>query len=454
MFKLAMAALGAMALVTAIALVLLTTHLYDASRDLEAAVHSVHLADSAELDLLLYTRAQDPVVRASREQLLRDKLERLGTFVTTEAEAEALARARASVEQHLMSRPPPDVRSESLAEAYRALQHVATINLAQAGDQQRQAAAYDRLANVLGVTAALLLIGSLATFFRWVRRGTFLPLLGIAAAMRRNALGERDARAPESGVAEVHDIGKTFNDMAEALARQRDHQLTVLAGIAHDLRNPLSALSLTTEIFDESRPLPDERRLRQGLGVVRRQVRTLARMVDDLLDAARLEAGKVELELESHDLRQLVRQSTELLDAGTRRIEVVLGAEPLLVLGDSTRLEQIITNLVSNALKFSPADRPVLVRAARAGGEIVLSVQDQGVGLSPAEVEQLFVPFQRLGGSRGTTGSGLGLSIVRRLVEAHGGRIEIESEKERGSTFEVHLPLAASTPAQAASLLH
>jgi signal transduction histidine kinase len=240
-------------------------------------------------------------------------------------------------------------------------------------------------------------------------------------------------------------MARTFNEMAASLARQQQDQLTFLAGVAHDLRNPLSALKMSTALVDPSRPEASPERIQKMLALVRRQVARLDRMVGDLLDSTRIEAGNLDLQLEERDARELARSVVELYEAAGpgHALSLHLPEAPLLLRCDGTRIEQVLNNLVSNALKYSPVGTRVDVTVAQEGEEVVLSVADQGMGISAEERRHLFAPFQRTDGAREhAPGAGLGLSVARRIVEAHGGRIEVDSHPGQGSVFRVWLPLA------------
>jgi two-component system, OmpR family, sensor histidine kinase MtrB len=281
----------------------------------------------------------------------------------------------------------------------------------------------------------------------WMRRSVFRPLLDISQAMRRFGGGRKRTRAPEDGPTELREMARTFNEMANSLSRQQEEQLTFLAGVAHDLRNPLSALKMSAALINSGRPLPEER-LQKTMALVRRQVARLDRMVGDLLDSTRIEAGRFELSLEERDVRELAREVVELYLAGgsSHDLRLVLPEEPVLLRADATRVEQVLHNLVSNALKYSPVGSRVDVLVERSGEEVVLSVVDRGIGISKEELRGLFTPFRRTGRARETApGVGLGLSVARRIVEAHRGRIEVDSRAGVGSTFRVRLPLGSAT---------
>ena len=244
-------------------------------------------------------------------------------------------------------------------------------------------------------------------------------------------------------------MARNFNRMADALARQRQGQGAFLASVAHDLRNPISALKLTTAAFPPGAPLPSEVRLRRALEVVRRQAGKLERMLNDLLDTARIEAGEVEMRIERLDLRDLVRSALELFEGSSPQhrlvSEVPQSAVP--VYCDPLRIEQVLANLISNAIKYSPAGGEVRVILRIANGEAVIQVTDQGIGIPERDRATIFEPFRRTGSLRSAVaGAGLGLYVVRRLVEAHAGSVAVASMEGVGTIFTVRLPLAHDAP--------
>jgi signal transduction histidine kinase len=167
-------------------------------------------------------------------------------------------------------------------------------------------------------------------------------------------------------------------------------------------------------------------------------------MIQDLVDAARQEGGQLHLErqpvlLQTY-LPELFQRATTVME--TSRVRLDLPGDLPAVFADYNRLERIITNLLSNALKYSGPGAPVLVRARRIAAEVEVAVIDQGRGIAPDDLPHLFERFYRAKGERATEGIGLGLYITKQLVEAHGGRIWVESEVGNGSTFMFTLPLA------------
>ena len=233
-----------------------------------------------------------------------------------------------------------------------------------------------------------------------------------------------------------------FRDVTELrlLEQQREEYLAL---VSHDLRNPLSTLMMSVAVLKRSM---DEKGLVQESSVIARAERSANRMksmIEELTEATALEAGGVALPREACDVRELVVAVVGRLDeARARRITIEAeGASPYLALGDASRLERVIANLLTNALKYSADDAPVTVRLMRRTGSIELDVIDRGIGIAPESLNRLFERyFRTAAGKAHASGLGLGLYIARLIAEAHGGRIEVSSEVGKGSTFRLVLP--------------
>lgn len=224
---------------------------------------------------------------------------------------------------------------------------------------------------------------------------------------------------------------------AELLARGRED---VLGVVAHDLRNPLNAMGMSLQLLLEEAPSPERRRL---LEVATRAVKQMNRLVSDLLDTVRLQAGRISLNVESVRVNEILRQADATFRpvATQRNIDLAIETPELdaAVRADPVRVSQIVGNLLGNAVKFVPEHGRVVLRALRDGPNVVFQVEDSGPGIPPADVEHLFDKFWRA--RKGDTrGVGLGLTIAKGLVEAHGGKIWVESAPGRGSTFSFTLP--------------
>ncbi len=240
---------------------------------------------------------------------------------------------------------------------------------------------------------------------------------------------------------------------SEADSRAKDEFLSI---VSHELRTPLTPLLAWSSMLQSSTITPA--RAAEGLAAIERSARTQARLIEDLLDVSRIVSGKLALELEPAELNEAVRAAIDAVRPAALDKGVVLVAEleprgaPLQ--GDPVRLQQIVANLLTNAVKFTPAGGRAVVRLAREGGSIRLTVRDTGQGIEPAFLPYVFERFRQADSSttRMQGGLGLGLAIVRHLVEAHGGYVTAASGgRGKGATFTVILP--ASLPAPVAGPL-
>ncbi|MCY1023022.1 sensor histidine kinase [Pyxidicoccus sp. MSG2] len=304
-----------------------------------------------------------------------------------------------------------------------------------------------RRAHVVGLVVSLAMVTGAALAFWTLRRELYWPLEAVREALLRFRPGMPLQRAPAAGVREIRDIASAFNETASRLERQREVQLGFLAGVAHDLRNPLQALRAAATSVRPERPLPPEQTLRDRFSLVARQVDRLARMVEDLLDTSRIEAGQLSLQCGEHDLVELVRESVELHRplSDAHPLETSWPKGSLWVRCDGARIAQVLNNLLSNAIKYSPDGGTVRVEVGNTADGAWVAVHDPGVGVAPSERESIFEPFRRSATHRANIpGVGLGLSVARRILEAHGGSIHVESEPGHGSTFRIQLPQATT----------
>jgi signal transduction histidine kinase len=430
-------AIGGVALVTAAALVLISSDHRHSSAVLRAAVESVRLAEEAAIGLLLHARAGDALARLEIERDLREKLERAAEFATSSHEQEILRTATEELEAYLRATDEAR-RTEQLERAFGAIEALVATNVRQSQAAYERARAWDRFGDALGIGGAVLLLGSAGWLLWWLRFRAFRPLLALAQTMDRFAAGDAAARVPDDGPTELQEMAHRFNEMAEVLSAHGERQKTFLAAVAHEIRTPLSALRLATSV---SLGAGSDQHGR--LSLVHRQVARLDRLVSDLLETAHIEAGQLELYRERVDVRAIV-ESVVSLFASTSESHPVLAQLPqeqVIASCDPGRVEQVLNNLVSNAIKYSPGGGSVSVVLEPRPGAVAVSVADEGVGIPKGEIESIFEPFHRGRAlQRQVAGVGLGLYVSRRIVEAHGGRLHVASIEGQGSTFEIVLP--------------
>jgi signal transduction histidine kinase len=242
---------------------------------------------------------------------------------------------------------------------------------------------------------------------------------------------------------------------AEELLKDADRRKDeFLAMLAHELRNPLAPIRNSIHILQQR--IPDEEPLRRPLEMMERQVRQLAGLVDDLLDVSRITRGQINLRKETLELPEVVAQAVEtsrpLLEARRHHFDIRMPDEPIFVEADPTRLAQVVLNLLNNAAKYTEDGGYISLSVERSGAEVVLRVRDNGIGIPPETLPKIFGLFvqgeRTLDRAQG--GLGIGLTVVRRLVELHGGSVQAFSEGlGRGSEFVIRLPTVPAPSGQA-----
>ncbi len=319
---------------------------------------------------------------------------------------------------------------------------------------RRGAAILSATAGVAVLLSRIQLIASGAVAFeiRHLTDAVFYALLfaitstAIAFLMRTSAdVVRRREHAWRTELAERNvDLERAAAELAKSV-QLRDAMLT---GVTHDLRTPLTVIKVQAQLArrrQNGRTDPEAQTMRSGLEQIERAATRMAHWIDELLQVSRVQATEeMILDVNSADLVQLTRQAIAEHQNNTRRHVLALHTDPEHVVGlwDSARLERVLDNLIGNAIKYSPQGGPIDVRVARQDGFAVLQVHDEGVGIPAADLPAIFEPFTRGSNVEGRiTGTGLGLTGTRKIVEHHGGTLEVESREGQGSTFTVRLPL-------------
>lgn len=267
----------------------------------------------------------------------------------------------------------------------------------------------------------------------------------LSAATEALGAGELDEPIVIDGEDEIAQLGQRFNQMFERMNESEQRRRAFLANVSHELRTPIAIIQGNLDqLLEEYGHYPETERLR----TVRRESTTLNRLIDDLFTFARLEESQLPMATGTVDLHLLANQVVEQLqllawEQSRVSVQSLVSAAMPLVRADRTRVRQILVNLLYNAIRHTPEGGMIVVQAERRGQFVVVRVQDTGVGIPPEELERVFERFHRVERTgRHTGGSGLGLSIVKQLVEAQGGEISAESVPGEGSTFSFTLPIA------------
>ncbi len=289
----------------------------------------------------------------------------------------------------------------------------------------------------LWAVVLLLLVAGVAAVGRLVRRAA-IPVGDLVEAAGRVESGELGVTVTESGPRDVRSLARAFNAMSRRLAATNDERRRLLADVSHELRTPLSVIQGTVEAMIDGVYEPTPERLEPIL----EEVRVLERLVEDLRTLSLADAGQLTLHPEPVELPALATDVVAAFETQAADAGVTLSAPPpatpaIAAQVDPLRMRQVIGNLVANALRATPAGGSVRVEVGREADNVTLSVTDTGAGIEPELAARAFERFSRAAGS---PGSGLGLPIVRELVRAHGGEVELRSQPGTGTTVTVRLP--------------
>jgi signal transduction histidine kinase len=289
---------------------------------------------------------------------------------------------------------------------------------------------------ILAVAAASSTVALAAAYL--VGKSITAPVDRLRNVSTALARGELSARAPEQGPTEIAELGVAFNDMATRLEELFDARRELVAWASHDLRTPLTAMRAMIEAIEEGVATPE-----QYMTTLGEQARTLGNLVDDLFELARIDAGALTLELQDVALPALVDSCIRGLEAEASRRNVALearanGAPPVRCAPD--KVERVLRNLLTNALRHTPTDGSIAVFVEPAGQHVCVTVEDSGDGIAPDALRRVFDRFWRADPARASGGAGLGLAIARGLVEAQGGRIWAENRTSGGARVSFTLP--------------
>ncbi len=324
-----------------------------------------------------------------------------------------------------------------------------------AKSHKQSADSKSRHAIELGVTGAIASTILILLFGLYLSRSIARPVREAADGASLLAAGDLSLRLSERGPGEVGELTRSFNQMAGRLQETRSEleeqnaqlreserlKSDLVNTVSHELRTPLSGVLGFTKLL-LTRDFDSETR-RHYLGIIDAQARRLAELIDDFLDMRRIEEGRFERAQELVDMVTLLREEAQLysLQSPKHELAVEVGPRPLPVMGNPDRLRQVIGNLISNAIKYSPQGGIVEISAEAENGSVRVEIRDEGMGIPLSQQPQIFTKFFRGdAAASGISGTGLGLAVSRDIVESHGGRIGFTSAEGEGTTFFVELP--------------
>lgn len=448
--------------VTLAALLINTSDLLGvAARELAQAGESLRVAEELKSrllvhnrDVFLYSLHQDQarlISRDSQRVKIQKMVQSLDQLIDNDEEHKIVAEVKKEIADYFAKRDELKTSPFSSVERYNhisqyvddaitAIDRLVEMNHSQMDEQIAAVDSQNRSANraavILLSTGSFILLGLIIGIITMIAR----PLAAFMDVITAYSTGDSAMRAVPRGLWETRRIADTFNLMADRLDEKRRDQLTFIASVAHDLRNPLHSMSMAVAMLlrkgDKASQAPSE--------VIFRQLTNLDRLVGDLLDTTRIESGQLEMSLRVQDVTALVRDAVELRrnDSALHSFKLEIPTAPLMCDCDGGRISQVMNNLISNAIKYSPNGGVIKVNAWAERHQIYIAIADQGMGIASDDLQKIFEPFQRTQATKDTIpGIGLGLSASRRIVEAHGGKLRAESELHRGSTFLISLPV-------------
>ncbi len=289
-------------------------------------------------------------------------------------------------------------------------------------------------AGIVGIVFAVILAA-------WISRTIAKPLQQVALAATDVAKGDYGVHVPVSGPPEVRALAESFNQMTAEVRASHTAQRDFLGNVSHDLKTPLTSIQgYSQAIIDGAAKDPKD-----AAQIIYEEAGRLNRMVVELTDLVRLEAGRLSMKSEAIDMAQLTDGVVQSLKVVSEKqgIKLESHTQPMPhIAGDGDRLAQVLTNLVSNALKFTPKGGTVQVVAQFKHQGVNLTIRDTGIGIPPEDLSRVFERFYQVDKARGPQrGTGLGLAITQEIIEAHGGTISVHSEgANRGTTFRIWLP--------------
>ena len=406
--------------------------------------------DSALTEAGLYLDSLDASGYASRAKPARAHYDRI---VSTIAEIDGLLARNQKLEATAMFERVKDQFNAAQATNDHIL---AAIDTAALTGNQRAAGIITSAISTTGVALAACLAIALA-IGAWMTRNLLRPVAQLRHSMARVAGGSFDVPddLPYQRHDEIGDLSRSFRGMTQRLADLDKLKAEFMSISTHELKTPINVIGGYAELIQEGVYGPVSDKQDTALKSIREQSRVLTQMVNQLLDVSRIEAGGMRLEMHQVVVRDLLERIQRTFMALARKQDIMFEVKiddttPRVVPGDSDRLrDQVLGNLISNALKFTPAGGRVEVRAWSKDEWLYMCVSDTGAGIPDEQQPHVFDKFYQVGGQARSKGAGLGLTIAHEVVQGHGGEISVTSKPGEGTTFELRLPTTREQAEQA-----
>lgn len=296
--------------------------------------------------------------------------------------------------------------------------------------------------------SAITLIGSGVVSYYTAYR-VINPFIEMNHAVKCYSRGDFSTRIPVEGKDEAAELGKSLNEMAEQLRGLEDTRRSFVANVSHELRSPLTSMKGFLEAMQDG-TIPEES-FPEYIGIVLNETRRMVTLVNDLLDLARIESGTIQIHYEVFDINELIRRTLLTFEArlieNEMEMDVRFAQDQCFVLADSAQIGQVLRNLIDNAIKYSPKGRTLFVSAYSMRKTVYVTVRDNGIGIPQEDVPHVFDRFYKVEKAHTPApqmGSGLGLSIVKRIIESHGQSITVRSARGRGTQFTFTLERASA----------
>jgi two-component system, OmpR family, sensor histidine kinase MtrB len=317
-------------------------------------------------------------------------------------------------------------------------------------DEETHISAWTRTADLIAWPVVILVVvlsAALAAGMYWI---LLRPLLDLSTAMKRFSQGDRSARAGSSCARELASAADNFNEMADIISGQHTRMLDFLGAVSKTLQKPLRAMRGSLAEVGPDKALQPEARTRHTLATLSQELERLDQLVLGFLDASRVEWQRLDLQQTSKDVRGLLTRIVQVYEtfSPVHRLSLAVPEQPVCIRFDEGRMSQVLHTLLGNAIQYSPGGGVVNVVLATEPDatsheqkRAVLSVTDHGVGIPPEHVGKIFEAFHNVQSERQPRPGAVALSVAKRIVEAHGGSMEVESQPGAGTTFRVRLPL-------------